>query len=318
MKSNVFIFSALLFITFITNCSHQKGSKKETEIDSSKLRGPYLGQKPPGIIPEIFAPGIISTEKFEGNIWFSKDGFTLVFYRWGGDESGIHLMEQKNGKWKKPRLFPHILPGYDGDFLFSPDGRKLVFSTQRPVSKNGAKLDFCYIYLMEKTGTSWGKPVKLDSPVNSGMHDSYPCLTKNYNLYFFSRRDEGYGKSDIYRSKLVDGKYSSVENSGKKINSADQDFDAFVAPGESYMIFCSDRPGGYGYADLYISFKKQDNAWTDPVNMGEEINSEGDEWTPFVTIDDKYLFFSSDKVGNREVYWVDAKIIEELKPDYLK
>jgi len=277
------------------------------------LKGPYLGQTPPGTTPELFAPGIVSTESFEATIWFSEDALTSVFCRYSGDKSGIRMMKQKDGKWSKSELFPNIKSGLDGDFLFSPDGKKMVFSSQRPLSENEEKLDFCYIYLMEKKQNGWSEPIKLEAPINSGMHDSYPCLTADNDLYFFSRRDGGHGKSDIYRSTYINGEYNTVDNLGSTINSKDQDFDAFVAPDESYIIFCSDRPGGYGYADLYISFRKLDNTWTEPVNMGEEINSEGDEWTPFVTLDGKYLFFSTDKTRNREVYWVDAGIIEKLR-----
>ena len=79
------------------------------------------------------------------------------------------------------------------------------------------------------------------------------------------------------------------------------------------MIFCSDKPGGMGDADFYISFSTDEGSWSEPVNMGANINSEGAEYIPYVSPDGKYFFFTSDKSGNWDIYWVDAGIIEELK-----
>ncbi len=295
---------------------------------TGEIRGPYLGQEPPGLTPEIFAPGIISTNDTERSSWFSEDGNTFIFSRWGGDRTGIFITEQVNGIWSKPERFPHMDPEYDGDFLLSPDGDKLVFSSQRPLETGGKKLRNCYIYLMEKKDNKWQKPVRLGPEVNSGMHDSYPCLTADHTLYFFSRRSGGHGKADTYRAKLLNGRYSSVENVGYPLNTEYIDLDAFVAPDESYMILCSDRPGGYGKEDLYISFKQMSGKWTEPVNMGKEFNSSGSEWIPYVTPDGKYLFFTSNKKfdksagmekapgnGKRNIFWVDAGVIEKFRPE---
>jgi Tol biopolymer transport system component len=123
---------------------------------------------------------------------------------------------------------------------------------------------------------------------------------------------------DIYRANRVNGQYPKVENLGVPVNSEYHEVDAFVAPDESYMIFCSDRPGGYGKADFYVSFRKKDGSWTVPVNLGDKINSPFSEYIPSVSPDGKYFFFTTDKTGQRDIYWVDAKIIRSLKPDDLK
>ena len=98
------------------------------------------------------------------------------------------------------------------------------------------------------------------------------------------------------------------------INTEHDEYDLFIAPDESYLIFSSDRPGGFGNVDLYISYKKGDGTWTEPKNMGRNINSGGAVF-PSVTDDGRFLFFQSRRGGNGDIYWVDAKIIEELKPD---
>ena len=85
--------------------------------------------------------------------------------------------------------------------------------------------------------------------------------------------------------------------------------DVFIAPNESYMIFCSIREDGFGQGDLYISFKKDDNNWTTAKNMGATINTKYHELCPVVTRDGKYFFFTS----NQDIYWVDAKVIEKYR-----
>ncbi|MGB3586302.1 MAG: hypothetical protein WBA23_07180, partial [Tunicatimonas sp.] len=80
---------------------------------------------------------------------------------------------------------------------------------------------------------------------------------------------------------------------------------------ESYLIFCSERPGSIGKGDLYISFKEEDGSWSQAKNMGSTINTKNYEFCPFVTKDGKYLFYSS----NQDIYWVSADIIEQLRDD---
>ena len=109
-----------------------------------------------------------------------------------------------------------------------------------------------------------------------------------------------------------------VQNIGQPVNSEVSDADPAIAPDESYLLFCSHRDGGFGESDLYITFRKQEGSWTTPQNMGPGINTPASEEKPYVTPDGKYLFFSNDAPGNLEIYWVDAKIIEELKPDELR
>lgn len=82
----------------------------------------------------------------------------------------------------------------------------------------------------------------------------------------------------------------------------------YVSPDESYIIYAARNPAKYDF-DLYISFSDQDGNWSEGISLGKEINSQYNEGNSFVTADTKYLFFSR----KLDIYWVDAKIIEELK-----
>ena len=133
-----------------------------------------------------------------------------------------------------------------------------------------------------------------------------------------SRRRGGVGRTDVYRSKNLDGVYGVAENLGPVVNSEESDVDPFVAPDESYLIVCQEKEGGYGEWDLYVAFRRKDESWTRPVNLGENVNSRGYEVRPYVTPDGKYLFFTSYRSLDPHdggIYWVDASVIEDARPE---
>ncbi len=78
---------------------------------------------------------------------------------------------------------------------------------------------------------------------------------------------------------------------------------------KDYIIYCAERPDGYGRGDLFISFKDEKGQWKEAKNMSKIINTPGYEFCPFVSADGKYLFFSRDG----DIYWVDAKVIDKLR-----
>ena len=131
-------------------------------------------------------------------------------------------------------------------------------------------------------------------------------------MYFSSNKNNPEDKQynfDIYSSKHIDGKFQKPVKLGETINTSNYEADVFVDPAESYLIFSAHRPGGLGRGDLYISFKNENGTWTKSMNMGEKINSENHELCPFVSKDGKYFFYTS----NQDIYWVNSKIIDELK-----
>lgn len=274
------------------------------------LRDPYLGQKPPSLVPELFAPGIISTDATEGSCAFMADGRLFLFYRRG---SGILFTELDKDRWTAPRQVPFGVEGQDGDFIVAPDGRTIFFASGRPVTKKGEPLRDHNIWRTERLASGWTEPVLLDPPVNTDAHESYPSIAADGSLYFFSRREGGLGGADIYRSVLQDGNYAQVGNLGGAINSKEDDLDPFIAPDGSYLVFASDRPGGYGDFDFYISFEGTNGAWLPPLNMGEAFNSPHSEYIFQATLDGRYLFFTSSRTGHRDIYWVDSRILQGLR-----
>jgi hypothetical protein len=277
--------------------------------DFANLSGPYLGQKPPGMIPEVFAPELqLKMMVFA----FSSDGTELYF----GSISGIMFSRQENGRWTKPQTAPFSGRYHDFDFNFAPDGSKLWFTSNRPLEKDGAPQGHYDIWFVQRTDTGWTEPKNVGLPINTEQNEVYPSVSENGNLYFFRDiRGGAAPAADIYCSKFVDGHYTTPVKLGNEINSEFLDIDPFIALDESYLIFHSFREGGFGRTDLYISFRKNDGTWTQALNMGDKINTPGGDSSGKVSFDGKYFFFSR---SNLQAHWVSAKIIEDLRPKELK
>ena len=308
------------------------------------LIGPHLGQKPPGMMPEIFAPGIVSTGMNEAALSFSPDGklmyFNIMHLTHGF--TAIVFMQQKNGHWMKPQVASFSGKFNDSDAFFSHDGQKLFFTSDRP-TKYEEKAGNLDIWVVERKNSGWSEPKNLGNIVNSEDIDVNPCVIRNGTLYFASNRTGGHGSHDIYRSSLLNGKFAEPENLGDSINSANFESSPFVSPDESYIIFNvfaeKEKKIKNG---LHISFKKSDGSWSKAIDMGDVINDGKPAMFAFVTYDGKYLFFTNTIVpylpykgnhlkydeivkmfnspqnGSGDIYWVDAKIIEELKTEGLR
>lgn len=275
----------------------------------------YLGQTPPEDTPQIFASGIISLDnRFETYPTFSQDGKEMYFSVVNADwtEGKILHTQAKNGEWSKPDTAIFSNNNYiNWESFISPDGTKQFFTSNRPPSSNTD------IWMIELTsGKTWTSPVQLSNPVNSSSADGSACVTSNGTLYFKSPRGGGIGGSMLYRAKLIDNAYSRVENLGNTIKTGSGETEPFIAPDESYLIFISEtRAVGQGGWDLWVCFKRKDNSWTLPVNMGANINTTHDEYGPRLTPDGKYLFFTREKRGKTmDIYWASASIINSLKP----
>ena len=261
------------------------------DADFPKLTGPYLGQKPPGLIPEIFAPGIVSTKSDEYALEISTAGNEILYSKNG---KLILMTRKSDGSWNEPAVAPFSGKYIDGESCFSPDGNKIYFCSRRPAPNSKFIRN---VWISEKSNGSWGKAFYLGNLVCSKEIHA-PSVAVNGNIY-----DDG-----IVRFEYINGEYRPAE----KIKQLEGEF-PFIAPDESYIIFAKRIPGKYD-SDLYISFQKPDGDWSASISLGENVNSPNNEGNSFVTADGKYIFFSR----NLDIYWTDAKIIEELKSNVLK
>ena len=263
--------------------------------------GPYLGQTPPDLEPQIFVPDIITLpNRSEWTGSFTPDGqefyFTISNPSW--TVNAVMVTSQQDGVWSTPTPASFSGQYIDWTVYLSPDGRRLFFSSSRPVNN---WLDF-NIWMCERQGSAWSEPVKL--AINSTSNDYAGTCTESGTLYFTSQRD---GSSGIFRSVPVAGEYVTVEKLPSPINSGHDEQCPWIAPDESYLIFASNLQGN---KDLYISYRNQDDSWTEPVDLGPPVNTWDDEWNPTLSPDGKYLFYGRGRVidgtnENLDLYWVD-------------
>jgi CubicO group peptidase (beta-lactamase class C family) len=305
------------------------------------LTGPYLGQKRPGPMPEIFAPEIVSLGFHEHNIAISPDGKEIFFVAASADFSRYLIMTTRlePGGWTMPDVAPFSGGRNDGAPAFSPDGKRLYFSSRRPHPAGGASVDDFDIWYVERKDDSWTSPTNLGGPVNSIQNEVNPSVASDGTIYFQRIAKLGTLDWDLYWAPLRNSAYDPPEKLPAPVNTAANEAGPFIAPDGSYLLFQSNRPGSYGIMDIYVTYRTKSNGWSDPVNLGEKVNSPYSDWGPVVSPDGQYLFFSSFRniqpiaadspayleylksrlgtpmPGKGTLYWMGAEVLEALRPN---
>jgi antitoxin component YwqK of YwqJK toxin-antitoxin module len=275
------------------------------------IKGDYLGQTPPASVPEVFAPGIVSTDKFEFGCTFSPDKKSFYFSRKVKDfysDATIFVMKQESGggRWNAPQVAPFSGKYDDFEPMITPDGKRLFFGSGRPLTGNGKSKE-TDIWYMDWTKDGWSEPRNAGPTINTSNREYYVSATLDGDIYFCGF---GKGASDIYRSKLIDGSYSPREPLGPAINSIAHESHPFIAADGSFLLVDSGpREGGRGERGLFISFRKANGSWSPLKYMGKTINDDNGAGFGMVSPDGKYLFFERDG----DIYWVDSNIIHRLK-----
>lgn len=288
MKKTYFILTLVLTL-FLTACNTKKKGSKEQSDSQDKFpvfEDRYLGQKPPGLIPKLFAPGIVSTEAYvEAGGDFTPDMKEFYFSRYGGKfkEPTLFVMQYKNHRWSKASVLSTDIEKYRNRF-----------------------------------NPGWSEMKSLEPYKDITIHGLSVSAKGTYYIDEYTRVGDG----PLRYSRLINGKREAPRPVDKVINTGKWVAHPFIAPDESYLMWDVEKEGNYG-ADIYISFRQKDGSWGAAINMGDKINTAFYDQSPRVTPDGKYLFFwkGDDKVredGSTYLvgspYWVDAQIIETLRP----
>ena len=261
------------------------------------LKGPYLGQKPPGMTPEIFAPGIVSVDEYSEFVcMFTPDGKECIFDRYGDDEyqkGAVFITRIKNGKWTKPEIFT-LLAKYGDIFLptLSPDGKYWFFTSKSlPLPEEAKKI--IPMYFIKKTEVGWTEPEYLTQSIHAS-------ITLDGVVYVNSGREI---KSHPELKTIVDLYGSLPFEVGHPV----------ISPDGSYLIFDNGELAGQDDCKLFVSFKKSEGVWTDPISLGKHIKQHA--FCAWITSDGKYIFFHSLDSAKGNIYWISSEIIEQLKAD---
>ena len=264
--------------------------------------GPYFGQKSPGSTPKVFAPGIVATKGWEYGVTFTSDMKEMFYLREiaGTNEHEFVVFKNKNNRWYETVISKRV-----GQPFVAPDGKTIHLGKR----------------YMERTNSGLSEVKILDGPFKDMLIMRLTASAKGtYVMDKLIKNENGeYEDAPIHLSRLIDGKREEPQPLGKEINAGKWNSHPFIAPDESYIIWDSDRNEGYGKADIYISYRQQDGSWGSAINMGDTINTGGWDAAASVTPDGKYILFhrdvDADGDENATIYWVDAQIIEDLRPD---
>ena len=261
----------------------------------------YINELPPGDIPKIFAPDIVSIKNKNSHaLVISPDGNTLIFSRYPDRTS--YIISKSNNKWSEP-----VESFFNGkEVSFSPDGNKIFYYTDGD------------IFFVERNETGWGKPIRMSGNINTSETEFYPCIVSDGSMYF--SRDGNWKTGRVMYSKLVNGEYQKAVDIGLPINSGGA-IHAWISPDESYMLFNSPREGSYTQNDIWVSFRNPDGTWCNPINAGKELNPGADAiLCPTVSPDGKYMFFTRLHLNPTYgyIYWVSTSFLEELKKSVVK
>ncbi|OGU61372.1 MAG: hypothetical protein A2V66_15945 [Ignavibacteria bacterium RBG_13_36_8] len=269
--------------------------------DFPKLTGPYLGQKPPGNVPELFAPGIISfpdTKEFACG--FSPDGKEFYYTSTGkesdytsvGTTQRILYSKIEEGHWSKP------CPAEFSKGFFAHEPH-ITFDNKR-IFWYWANKNNPGVYYAERTQNGWSE-AKYAGP------GGFVSSSRDGSIYVGDTRGDSWSLVT-----MADGRFVKYEGLPDLIKELRPKFTRIshpcIAPDESYVVF--DVEGG---SHLFVSFKNKDDTWSEPVDLTEHGFFRKDGITS-ISPDGKYLFFQR----NNDIYWVYAKLIDELKPDELK
>jgi hypothetical protein len=182
------------------------------------------------------------------------------------------------------------------------DGQTLMF-TRQPVSHGGSSAkeipqeDFFVSYFIDD---AWQKAINAGTPLNTRQNEGAQTLSSNGRYMYFTACDRpgGMGSCDIYFSSFNEGKWSEPYDLRAPVNSSHWESQPSISADGKTLFFSSNRPGGMGGKDLWYSIMNDKNQWITPVNMGDRINTDGDEMSPFIHFDGKTLYFASDgRVG---------------------
>ena len=229
----------------------------------------------------------INSPYYEHGPCISSDGLELYYGR------GAALYVAKRQSHSEPFGQPVPFSSIESSAQLSTDGLTLHFSSSRAGGIGYADI---WVAFRDSPDSQWQEPINLGTNVNSDEHDWAPSLTiDGLELYFGSGRETGYGGTDIWVSnrRSTGDPWSAAINLGSNVNSVYSDYHPAISSDGLTLIFASERSGGSGNSDLWMTQRASlSEPWDMPVNLGQTINTENyDEW-PSLSADGRWLFFS--------------------------
>jgi hypothetical protein len=293
----------ILFILFLGLSSLIQAQNTK---EFPELKGEYLGQNPPGMTAEIFAPGIVSVNgRYEFGVSFTPDLEEIYFTgKRKGESSSVYFSKLIDKKWTNPKKANLTKGKKRSEFeaFVNLSGKNIYFTVSDP---KGVK-----IWCASRSENWWSNAIKLDSPINNDMV-FYPNEAKNGDLFY-----KNVSKGKMYYAPNKNGKFPEIFEVGIEYGSH-----GFIAPFQDFILIDARKDNDRTKdKDIHVCFKKKDGAWTKPINLGSAVNSNFNESCPSITPDGKYLFFSrrDEEGGLGNIYWVSSLVIDKLRREIIE
>ena len=239
--------------------------------------------------PEIFAPGVISGPSGVDCLTFAPDGATVLFDQQAGRSGFIMQAHRTRSGWSSPQIATFSGQWLDHDPAMAPDGRFLVFTSNRPDVAGGAPLRGGHLWRVDRHGDGWGAPVRLPDAVNNGPAIYAPSVAANGDVYY-QRRDEPEHEFHLYRTAWRDGAYQPPQRVMLGTPHAHQ-LDPAIAPDQSFIVFDANDAGKDLPDHLYIAFRAG-TGWGAPIDLGEAVDRY-EPWGSHLGPDGQTLYFTS-------------------------
>ncbi|MFZ1730631.1 MAG: OmpA family protein [Bacteroidota bacterium] len=189
----------------------------------------------------------------------------------------------------------------DNDFapLLLGNGRVMYFTSDRDGDQN--------IYSAIQGTGNWDQAQEAGPSLNSSGDEGGTTITPDGHWMVFTacERPDSYGDCDLYIAEYIGGSWRNVKNLGPNVNSPSWDSQASISPDGMMLFFTSERPGGSGGTDIWMSTRSYGGEWKMATNLGRVVNTHGDELAPNIAADNKTLYFSSDMhpgIGGQDIY----------------
>jgi outer membrane protein OmpA-like peptidoglycan-associated protein/tetratricopeptide (TPR) repeat protein len=222
-------------------------------------------------------------------------------------------LDYETKKAKQPYLFSPKNLGEAVNSSFSEyfpsltiDEKQLVFTRR----VNHTNEDF---FVSRNENKNWLKAVPMPGNLNSDLNEGAQQISQDGSMLVYTgcNRKEGEGSCDLYVSYFSKNQWSEGFNLGNLINTEQWESQPCLSPDKRALYFSARLPQGYGGSDLYVSHLQNNGRWGKPMNMGNAINTAGDESSPFIHADNQTFYFTSNGLpgyGGTDLFLMRKKI----------
>ena len=228
------------------------------------------------------------------------------FYYVDAKDKNIYYSKIEQGNWTRPQIAGFSDAGNNAEPFISADSHMALFISNRAI--NGVSKLRIYKSERENRSQPWSRGVLLlESASEQDLY--FPNVGADGTLYFGVDKPGVWNSDDMYMK--IDDKVSILP---APLNSDKWEWDPFLSPDGSYMVFCSNRHATEDKnTDIFVSFRQGDNSWGPAIALGDSINTGEFETAATITNDGKFMLFTRNYKAGMKHYIVSTEVIQQLK-----